>query len=177
MFKAKIEDINMNSQPVKASQAKGIRSKIIEDYPNVEKYIDEFWPKSAKVLRYKFKGENLYTFIKIDEQFAFIEIRDKPMVPFLRLLHKYPDFLPHMVCDKGAIKHIFSGSNVMAPGLTSEGGKITDGLEKGQAVAIMAEGKVHAMGIGYLEMSSKEIKDTGKGMAIELIEFLNDSIW
>ena len=43
-----------------------------------------------------------------------------------------------------------SGSNVMAPGLTSEGAKMTDDLEEGHPVAITAEGKKHAMGIGYL---------------------------
>ena len=82
-----------------------------------------------------------------------------------------------MVCDKGAIRHIFSGSNVMAPGLTSEGGIIVEGLEAGTPVAVMAEGKKHAMAVGYLAMSSKDIKDTGKGMAIEIIQFLNDSLW
>ena len=65
----------------------------------------------------------------------------------------------------------------MAPGLTSEGGKIHEGLEVGAPVAIMAEGKKHAMGIGYLQMSSKDIKETGKGQAIELIQYLNDSLW
>ena len=55
-----------------------------------------------------------------------------------------------MVCDKGAIRHIFSGSNVMAPGLTSEGGNIAEGVPEGGAVAIMAEGKVHAMGVGLM---------------------------
>ena len=80
----------------------------------------------------------------------FIEIRDKSILPMLRVLHKYPNMMSHMVCDKGAIKHIFSGSNVMAPGLTSEGGIITPDLEEGAPVAIMAEGKKHAMGIGFL---------------------------
>ena len=162
---------------MKASQAKGIRNKLIEDFPNVQPYIDELWPKTSKVIKYKFKGDNTLSFIKIDEEFKFIEIRDKQIMPMLRTLHKYPDILPHMVCDKGAIRHIFSGSNVMAPGLTSEGGSIAEGLEVGHPVAIMAEGKKHAMGIGYLGMSSKDIKDTGKGMAIELIQFLNDSVW
>ena len=59
-----------------------------------------------------------------------------------------------MQCDKGAIKHIFSGSNVMAPGLTSEGGEIYPNLAVGAPVAITAEGKQHAMAIGFLTMSS-----------------------
>ena len=59
----------------------------------------------------------------------------------LRLLHKYPIMMDKMQCDKGAIKHIFSGSNVMAPGLTSEGGEIHPDLDVGAPVAITAEGK------------------------------------
>ena len=74
-----------------------------------------------------------------------------------------------MVCDKGAIRHIFSGSDVMAPGLTSEGGKIDESVPLGGAVAIMAEGKVHAMGIGLMKQSGEEVKQTGKGVAIESI--------
>jgi PUA domain protein len=71
-----------------------------------------------------------------------------------------------MQCDKGAIKHIFSGSNVMAPGITSPGGKLYDGLDVLAPVAITAEGKEHAMAIGVLNMSSDEIKSKNKGEAI-----------
>ena len=125
----------------------------------------------------KFKGDNNLSFVKIDNLISFIEIRDKEIMPMMRLLHMYPEMMPQMVCDSGAIRHIFSGSNVMAPGLTSEGGVISDGLEVGAPVAVMAQGKKHAMAVGYLAMSSKDIKDTGKGMAIEIIQFLNDSLW
>ena len=125
----------------------------------------------------KFKGDNILSFIKIDDLLSFIELRDREIMPMMRLLHMYPEMMPQMVCDKGAIRHIFSGSHVMAPGLTSEGGIIAEGLEKGAAVAVMAEGKKHAMAVGYLSMSSKEIKETGKGMAIEIIQYLNDSLW
>ena len=177
MFRLKFEDINMNSQPIKASVAKGMKQKIVEIYPNIEQHIDIIWPKNAKVLKMKFKGDNNVSFVKIDDLISFIEIRDKEIMPMLRLLHMYPEMMSHMVCDKGAIRHIFSGSNVMAPGLTSEGGIIAEGLEIGAPVAVMAEGKTHAMAIGYLAMSSKDIKEEGKGMAIEIIQFLNDSLW
>ena len=83
-----------------------------------------------------------------------------------------------MQCDKGAIRHIFSGSNVMGPGLVSEGAKMPDkSIEKGQPVAITAEGKKHAMGIGFLSRSSDDIQKEAKGEAIECIQFLNDQLW
>jgi len=62
-----------------------------------------------------------------------------------------------MQCDKGAIKHIFSGSHIMAPGLTSAGGVLVPNLPERAPVAVMAEGKQHAMAIGILNMSSKQI--------------------
>ena len=51
------------------------------------------------------------------------------IMPMMRTLHQFPDMMKTMGADKGAIRHIFSGSNVMAPGLTSEGGTITPDLE------------------------------------------------
>ena len=117
------------------------------------------------------------TWIMVEDKIEFFELRDRPIMPMLHLLHKCPTILPHMKCDKGAIKHIFSGSNVMAPGLTSQGGVIADGVEKGWPVAIMAEGKQHAMGVGMMEQSSEDLKKSGKGVAIEVIQYLNDQLW
>ena len=64
---------------------------------------------------------------------------------------------PHMQCDKGGMPHILGGSDVMCPGLTSAGGKIDTKVTKGQVVAIMAEGKQHAMGVGVLKMDPAEM--------------------
>ena len=41
----------MNSQPIKASSAKGLRAKIIEQMPGIEPFIEEIWPKKAKVFQ------------------------------------------------------------------------------------------------------------------------------
>ena len=60
--------------------------------------------------------------------------KDKPMVPLLKLLHKYPYMMTQIQCDKGAIKHVLGGADVMCPGLTSAGGKIDPEIVKGQIV-------------------------------------------
>lgn len=78
-----------------------------------------------------------------------------PILPMLRVLHRYPTLMAsRMQVDKGAIKHIFSGSHIMAPGLISEGGKLCPSLEVNAPVAVMAEGKQHAICIGVTLMSS-----------------------
>ena len=58
--------------------------------------------------------------------------------------------------DKGAIKFVLSGANIMCPGLTSPGACMTK-VDKGAVVAIMAEGKEHALAIGFTTMSSDDM--------------------
>jgi malignant T-cell-amplified sequence len=41
----------------------------------------------------------------------------------------------------------------------------------------MAEGKVHAMAIGTMLMSSDEIIEAQKGEAIQVCQYMNDSLW
>ncbi len=112
----------------------------------------------------------------INDELKFIIDRDSNVIPSLRILHTYPFMMPHMQCDKGAIKHIMSGSDVMCPGLTSPGAKMDD-VAADTVVAIMAEGKQHAMGIGITTLSSKDIAKINKNVGIKLIMNLNDSIW
>ena len=67
-----------------------------------------------------------------------------------------PDLLPKLQVDKGAIKFLMKGSNIMCPGLTSPGASMED-VESDTICAIMAEGKQHALGIGITLMSTEEM--------------------
>ncbi|PIC33547.1 hypothetical protein B9Z55_013489 [Caenorhabditis nigoni] len=79
--------------------------------------------------------------------------------------------------DKGAIKFILNGSSIMCPGLTSPGAKLTPQVPKDTVVAVMAEGKEHALAIGLMSMSSEEIQSINKGNGIESLHYLNDGLW
>lgn len=61
---------------------------------------------------------------------------------------------------------------MMAPGLLSKGGHLPDGLAEGTVVAIHAEGKEAACGIGRLAASSEDIKKSGKGVAVEVLCYI-----
>ena len=41
---------------------------------------------------------------------------NEPWIPTLRLLHQFPFLLPPQMVDKGAIKFVLSGANIMCPG-------------------------------------------------------------
>ena len=65
----------------------------------------------------------------------------------------------------------------MCPGLTSPGATIHDEVEAGSAVAIYAEGKEHAMAIGYAQMSTEEMREVNKGIGVDNLHYLNDGLW
>lgn len=88
--------------------------------------------------------------------------------------------LPTVQVDKGAIKFVLSGANIMSPGLTSSGGMLPSSdnvLEKGTIVAVMAQGKKLACAIGILQMNTEEIKSLNQGIAIETLHYLGDDLW
>ena len=75
-------------------------------------------------------------------------------MPTLRLLHKFPFLLKPMKVDKGAIKFVLKGSNVMAPGLISAGGNMYEDVNADEPVAIFAEGVEHPVAIGLMKLST-----------------------
>ncbi|MCL4135086.1 UNVERIFIED_CONTAM: hypothetical protein GTU68_026574 [Idotea baltica] len=81
-----------------------------------------------------------------------------------------------MQVDKGAIRFILSGANIMCRGLTSPGAKMST-VDEGSVVAVMAEGKQHALCVGLTSMSSQDIAKTNKGIGVENCHYLNDGLW
>lgn len=160
---------------VKSSVQKAIRSKVIEQFSYIEDYLEQIVPKKDPMRMAKCH-EHVEIVVNKDGEQVFFRQRDGPFIPTLRLLHKYPFILPHMQVDKGAIKFILSGANVMCPGLTSPGARMTK-VEPDTVVAIMAEGKRHAIGIGITKMSTMQILELNKGIALETIHYLNDGLW
>ena len=107
----------------------------------------------------------------------FFAQRDGPWFPTLHLLHQYPDMMPKLRADVGAIKFVLSGAHIMCPGLTSPGATIHDEADAERPVAIYAEGKEHAMAVGLTKMSTAEIRQVNKGIGVENIHYLNDGLW
>lgn len=50
-------------------------------------------------------------------------------------------------------------------------------VEAGTAVAIYAEGREHAMAIGFTQMSTEEMRAVNKGIGVENLHCLNDGLW
>ncbi len=88
--------------------------------------------------------------------------------------------LPTIQIDRGAIRFVLSGATLMAPGLTSPGGRLPDAenaLEKGTVVGVKAEGKEEVCMVGTLKASTEDVKTKGKGVVIDDGHYLGDGLW
>jgi len=113
------------------------------------------------------------------------------IIPHLKLVHRFPECFPTIRCDRGAIRFVLSGAPMMAPGLTSKGGRLpdprnegedakygTEDIVKGKVVVIEAEGKEHACLVGILAQGTKDIKEKKKDAALEAtFHYLGDGLW
>jgi PUA domain protein len=165
-------------EQTKSSVARGIRGRIAEQYPQLEQgdVLDALIPKKAVMTIAKTPEKNCV--IVVDGVPLFFQLRDGPYFPTLKVLHQYPNMMPRLQTDKGAIRFIFQGANILCPGLTSSGAKLPDtNVEENTPVAIYAEGKTHALAVGITKMSTDDIKAINKNVGVDTVHHLNDGLW
>ncbi|AQZ13806.1 TMA20 (YER007C-A) [Zygosaccharomyces parabailii] len=169
------EDVHSRSN-VKSSVQRSLKSKLVNQYPKLEEVIDELIPKKSQVEL--IKCEDKIQLYSVDGEILFFQKFDE-LVPTLKLVHKYPEAYPIVQVDRGAIKFVLSGANIMCPGLTSPGAALpgAPGFEKDSIVIVNAENKENALAIGKLMMSTEDIKSINKGHGVEMIHHLGDPLW
>lgn len=82
--------------------------------------------------------------------------------------------------DRGAIRFLLAGAHMMCPGLTSAGGYLPPAdaaLPANTPVAIHAEGKEHAVGVGITKLTTEEMRTVNKGVGVETATYLGDDLW
>jgi len=171
---------------VKSSVQRAIRAQVLETYPLLEPYIDEIMPKKSQLDAMKIPDR--ITLYVLPNTPLFYQHMTDPLLPHLKLVHRFPQCFPTIRIDSGAIRFVLSGATLMAPGLTSTGGRLPgEGaedewagkpeLEKGAPIVVVAEGKENACAVGLLSMGTKEVKEKGKGPVVEDAHFLGDGLW
>ncbi|KAG6919965.1 hypothetical protein DXG01_013314 [Tephrocybe rancida] len=177
--------------PVKSSVQRGIRAAVLAQWKIEPETLEAIWPKKEGLVHVKCFRDHLTTTVPtrsrehvsiytVHGEPLFIQHFDGPYYPTLRLLHKYPYVLPKVGIDRGAIRFLLAGAPMMCPGLTSKGGYLPPAdaaLPAGAAVAIHAEGKEHAVGIGSLKIGTEDIRRINKDVGVELTTYLGDDLW
>lgn len=177
MFKRfSVEESVSGQSAMKSSQQRAARQKIVEQMPSIAPYIEDFFPKKEKTTMVKCTG-HLSVLASQAGNPLFFQTRNGEYFPTLRTLHKYPFLLPVLRVDRGAIKHVINGADVMVPGLRSERAVIQDEVERGRPVAVFAESKEHAIAVGITKMSTDQMRINDKGVAVESVHYVSDGLW
>ncbi|KAH7131481.1 hypothetical protein B0J13DRAFT_562666 [Dactylonectria estremocensis] len=198
MFKKEMH--SAPKQKLKSSVQRSLRQSLLDTYPLLTPHIDEILPKKSSLSSMKLPDRN--TLYVLDTVPLFFQHDATTIIPHLRLVHRFPQAFPTIRIDRGAIRFVLSGATLMAPGLTSKGGRLpAEGadktleegremdqrvdeegrwsreLAKGEPVVVMAEGKEEACAVGILVAGTDEVKAKGKGPVIEEAHFLGDGMW
>ncbi|RDA92082.1 hypothetical protein CP533_3595 [Ophiocordyceps camponoti-saundersi (nom. inval.)] len=191
--------LDEEGQKLKSSVQRTLRQSLQTTYPLLARHMDEILPKKASLESMKLPDRNTLYVLDGEPLFFKQDGQEAPM-PHLRLVHRFPEAFPSVRIDRGAIRFVLSGATLMAPGLTSPGGRLPlvradeeeeeeeeegrddEGrwgreLGKGEPVVVMAEGKNEACAVGFLLEGTAEVKAKGKGPVIEDAHFLGDGLW
>ncbi|KAL8799217.1 MAG: hypothetical protein Q9182_006051 [Xanthomendoza sp. 2 TL-2023] len=79
------------------------------------------------------------TLYALDTAPLFFQHMDDPITPHLRIVHQFPNAFPRIRIDRGAIRFVLSGATLMAPGLTSAGGRLPGGGGGGKTGSTTAD--------------------------------------
>ncbi|XP_054648463.1 malignant T-cell-amplified sequence 1 isoform X2 [Dunckerocampus dactyliophorus] len=175
MFKKFDEKENVsNCIQLKTSVIKGIKSQLLDQFPEIESWLNHIMPKKdpVKIVRCHEHIEIL----TVNGELLFFRQREGPFYPTLRLLHKYPFILPHQQVDKGAIKFVLSGANIMCPGLTSPGAKLYP-AESDTVVVSFLSLMICKNWLSAHTFSTFYREKVNKGIGIENVHYLNDGLW
>ncbi len=81
--------------------------------------------------------------------------------------------IPRVVVDRGAIKFIVNGADVMRPGIV----EILGNPKEGQIVLVVEETKNSPLAIGITLFGKDEIVKKNKGKVIKTLHHLRDDFW
>jgi len=112
-------------------------------------------------------GESLL----IGKEFTAVKIGNN-IIPFLTM-KKFPEISGKIVIDKGAVKFICNGANVMRPGVIRVEGvfEIDD--------IICAEEAQHGkmLAVGFALTNSLDIQGMSKGVVMKNMHYIGDKFW
>ena len=185
MFKKFNPESSVSSKGIlKSSKARKLLAAISEQYPKLgdEEVLEGLFPKKTPLVLATC-ADKIQLVLRTDKENGieneplFFQQRGTPWIPTLRFLHRYPGIMKKVTVDKGAIRFVMRGANIMCVGITSPGGDLPDDLEKGDPVSIHAEGKHLPFAVGVMLLSSEEVRTATEGHAVGSIHVLEDGLW
>ena len=99
--------------------------------------------------------------------------KDETPIPTLHFILENGDFLKKITVDKGAVKFVCNGADIMRPGIKN----IDENIQKDEFVSIIEETYGKPLAVGIALFDGKEIKSMTKGRAVKTLHYIGDYIW
>jgi len=153
---------------IQKSQIKELQEDILKQYD--EKFLNQIFPIKARVeVIQTDAGDTLYA---INNTLKLWKSKDGYIPVLTLLLNKQVD-LKKITVDKGAIRYVANGADIMLPGIT----KIDQDIKKGDVVVIVDENHDRALAIGKAMFDSKQMEDKNSGKVVKNLHTIQDNVW
>lgn len=153
---------------IKSSEVKILKDEILKRYD--QKFVESIFPKKARIeVIQTDAGDTLYAVNNVLKLWKSKE----GYIPVLTLLLNKQVEMKTVVVDKGAIRFVTNGADVMRPGIT----KIDPLIKKGDIVVIVDENHNRALAIGKSMFDAKQMEDTSSGKVIKNLHTIQDDVW
>lgn len=175
-------------QTIGGKEVKKLKDGILHSMPKFKLIEKEIFPNKCQINKYNIenKKHKLFVIAVNDCPYFFLtqDNKDLPIVfPNLYLVLQYPEILPYVYVDEGAVKPLLGGSNLKGPGIKEI--ENTAPFEKNTVIAIRllekkgeeVEHHEEAFAIGITTRSLDEIKKSPSGDCIEIFHVLKDQLW
>ena len=113
-----------------------------------------------------------YDIIYVNNEVLAMIIDDEPFLTLKGIL-KYHPKNRWVTVDMGAVKFVYNGADVMAPGIVNA--DLT--IEKDDLVWVRDERYLRPLAIGRALMSGIEMIESKKGKAIKTMHYVGDRLW
>ncbi len=113
-----------------------------------------------------------YDILYVNNEVLAMILNDEPFLTIKGIL-KYHPRNRWVTVDMGAVKFVYNGADVMAPGIVNADPTI----EKDDLVWVRDERNLQPLAIGKALMSGIEMTESNKGKAIETLHYVGDRLW
>ena len=127
-----------------------------------------FFNKKDKIV--SLKAADKVLIVKDKSPLFFYE--KEQLVPTLKLLLQQP-LLKKITVDRGAVKFVTNGADIMRPGIT----KIDDNIKKEEFVVVVDETHEKPLAICQTLFDGEEIKSIKSGKVLKNLHHITDKLW
>ena len=155
---------------LKSKDIKELKPKLLELFE--EKAISNLFGNKPKVEFLRL--DNREEIIVINDVLSFWITKERYIPCLTLLINPDIDFtMKSVTVDKGAIRFVANGADIMRPGITV----IDPTIEKDDIIKIQEETHGRALAVGIAMYNASEMQKMSKGKVVKNIHTVNDPVW